>query len=244
MTSNVIDGRYKHPFTCIVAGPSGAGKSTFVHNLMLKQNILIDVIFDYVVIFLGTDAKQNETLSSLKTKLNPQNVIIYEINKLFPNDELFKKNFQPFFESLIFEDFKDQKGCVIFDDLMSELSHTNVLVNLFSKYSSHGNISSINITQNIFFKSSKISDNTTIYRNTHILVLFKNPLDNTIVYTIAKRIKGTNKFKSLVDMLNDIMDKNRYVVIQGNFKTPDQLRFTSDIFTDFPFQYQRVFALT
>ena len=57
----VYDGRLKHPFTCVVSGPSRSGKLTFVRNLLLKQDHLIDTAFDYVFIFLGTDTSENNT---------------------------------------------------------------------------------------------------------------------------------------------------------------------------------------
>ena len=52
MSSEVLDARFRHPFTCVVSGPSQSGKSTFVRNLLLKQNDIIDTEFDYVFIFL------------------------------------------------------------------------------------------------------------------------------------------------------------------------------------------------
>ena len=61
----VYDDRLKHPFTYVVAGPSGSEKSTFVRNLLLKQDHLIDTSFDYVFIFLGTDTSENNTISTL-----------------------------------------------------------------------------------------------------------------------------------------------------------------------------------
>ena len=67
----VVDAQMHHPFRCLVAGPSQSGKSTFVCNLLLRQNDIIDICFDYVTIVLGTDANKNEILSSLKDELRP-----------------------------------------------------------------------------------------------------------------------------------------------------------------------------
>ena len=61
----VYGGRLKHRFTCVVEGPSGSGKLTFVRNLLLKQDCLIDTVFDYVILFLGTDTSENNTISTL-----------------------------------------------------------------------------------------------------------------------------------------------------------------------------------
>ena len=62
----VVDAQMHHPFRCLVAGPSQSGKSTFARNLLLWQNDIIDICFDYVMIILGTEANKNEILSSLK----------------------------------------------------------------------------------------------------------------------------------------------------------------------------------
>ena len=64
-----LDARWKHPFTCVVAGPSGSGKLTFIRHLMLSQEKIIDAQFDYIYIFIGTDASENKILSSLLTDI-------------------------------------------------------------------------------------------------------------------------------------------------------------------------------
>ena len=172
----VVDAQMHHPFRCLVAGPSQSGKSTFVRNLLLHQNDIIDVCFDYVTIVLGTDAHKNEIFSSLKDELRPGVVEIIELKKLYKTAELMKQNFCSEFEHFVKDKAnKKKKGCVIFDDLMSELSECGLLLDLFSKYSSHYDLTTIHITQNIFFKAGgkHSSDHVTIYRNTHVLVLFK-----------------------------------------------------------------------
>ena len=45
---------------------------------------------------------------------------------------------------------KKLKGCLIFDDLMEELSECGVLTKLFTKFSTHYGVSIINIKQNLF----------------------------------------------------------------------------------------------
>ena len=77
----VVDALMHHPFRCLVAGPSQSGKSTFVCNLFLQQNDIIDIHFDYVTIILGTEANKNEILSSLKDELRPGVMGNYTIKK-------------------------------------------------------------------------------------------------------------------------------------------------------------------
>ena len=67
----VVDAQMHHPFRCLVADPSMSGKNTFVPNLLLQQNDIIDIWFDYVTIILGTEANKNEILSSLKDEFRP-----------------------------------------------------------------------------------------------------------------------------------------------------------------------------
>ena len=171
----VVDAQMHHPFRCLVAGPSQSGKSTFVRNLLLQQNDIIDIRFDYITIVLRTEANKNEILSSLKDELRPGFVEIVELKKLYETAELMKKSFSSEFEHFVKNKAnRKKKGCVIFDDLMSELSECGLLLDLFSKYSSQYDLTIIYIMQNVFFKvgGKYGSDHVTIYRNTHVLVLF------------------------------------------------------------------------
>ena len=138
----VVDAQMHHPFRCLVAGPSQSGKSTSVRNLLLWQNDIIDIHFDYVTIVLGTEANKNEILSSLKDELRPGVMEIIELKRLYETTELMKKNF-----SSEFEHFVKNKA-----NLMSELSECGLLLDLFSKYSSHYDLTTIHIMQNIFFQ--------------------------------------------------------------------------------------------
>ena len=97
----VVDTKTHHPFRCLVAGPSQSGKSTFVCNLLLQQNDIIDIHFDYVMIVLGTEANKNEILSSLKDELRPGVLEIIELKKLYETTELIKKNFSSEFEHFV-----------------------------------------------------------------------------------------------------------------------------------------------
>ena len=159
----IVDAQMHHPFRCLVAGPSQSGKSTFVCNLLFLS-------FDYVTIILGTEANKNEILSSLKDELRPGVMEIIELKRLYETTELMKKNFSSEFEHFVKNKAnRKKKRCVIFDDLMSELSECGLLLDLFSKYSSHYDLTTIHITQNIFFKvgGKHGTDHVTIYQ-THM----------------------------------------------------------------------------
>ena len=237
-----IDSRLGHPFTCIVYGPSGSGKSTFVRNLLLQQDRLINKTFDYVYIFLGTDAKENETLGSLGASLK-QRIMFIEMKRKYPSRDLMKEKF-PFDLDVMLKRKSDerQRGCLIFDDLMEELGHCGVLTKLFTKYSTHYDVSVINITQNLFHQSAGKSDHTTVYRNTKVMVIFNNPIDNSVITTVGKRLKPSGS-SAMISMLNHIVATYRYVVINAEIDRPAELKFTTDIFATNPVPHQRVFQL-
>ena len=110
----VVDAQMDHPFRCLVAGPSQSGKSTLVHNLLLQQNDIIDICFDYVTIILGTEANKNEILSSLKDELRPGVMEIIELKKLYKTTECMKENFSSEFENFVKNKAnRKKKGCVI-----------------------------------------------------------------------------------------------------------------------------------
>lgn len=245
MSAEWLDARIHHPFRCLIAGPSESGKSTFVRNLILNSKDLVDKAIDRVIIVLGTEASKNKVLSSLKSDF-AGDVTILEIYSIYPDKENFKTNFSTDFKKYIEKiSEKGKSCCVVFDDLMTELSECGLLVDLFTKYSSHYGISTVHITQNIFFSSGgkHAASNVTIYRNTHVLVLFKNTLDNTVLTIVTKRLASGYDYKELLNMFNHILDNHRYLVIIGDMSTPSQLKYRTDLFQTQPVRSQTIFQL-
>ena len=132
----VVDAQMHHPFRCLVAGPSQSGKSTFVCNLLLQQNDIIDIRFDYVMIVLGTEANKNEILSSLKNELRPGVMEIIELKKLYETAKLMKKNLSSEFEHFVKNKANRKKRGVLF--LMTSCqSSQNVAFCLIYSASTH-----------------------------------------------------------------------------------------------------------
>ena len=132
----VVDAQMHHPFRCLVAGPSQSGKSTFVCNLLLQQNDIIDICFDYVTIILGTEANKNEILSSLKDELRPGVMEIIQMKKLYETTELMKKNFSSEFEHFVKNKANRKKRDVLFS-MTSCQSPENVAFCLIYSASTH-----------------------------------------------------------------------------------------------------------
>ena len=201
---------------------------------MLSQEKIIDAQFDYIYIFIGTDASENNILSCLLTDIPPSvtDVKIIEIMNIFPTKKQMIIEFPTRLKQmLISQNRKGRKGCVIFDDLMKELGKMGILLDLFTKMLSHYNMSVIHITQNLFHKGfgKHSSDHVGVYRNSHITVLFNNPLNNHPLWTIAARLvrKGSGALSRLLD---EIAEKHRYVVIHGGMDWPKKLCFMTDLF--------------
>ena len=109
----VVDPQMHHPFRCLVAGPSQSGKSTSVCNLLLWQNDIVDICFDYANV-LGTVANKNEILSSLKDELRAGVMEIIELKKLYKTAELMKQNFCSEFEHFVKDKANKKKRDVLF----------------------------------------------------------------------------------------------------------------------------------
>ena len=226
--SDVINAQFIHPFTCIVAGPTGCGKSTFVKTFLSKAPELVDKPFDYIFVFLGTDKEDNETLASLQqTFSGVAHVRIFEVNKLYADK---KGNFShDLHEILAQKHLEKERGCIIFDDLMREMTEHEILMDLFTKHSSHLDVTVVNITQNAFHHGKRATSNMTLFRNTHVLVLFDSPLDVSPIRLIASRM-GMD-VKKMISMVRHVVQQHRYIIIRGDLKTDPRLRFTSDIFS-------------
>ena len=123
---------------------------------------------------------------------------------------------------------KMKKGCLVFVDLMNEMGSCEIILDLFTKEASHASKSVIFITQNVFFKGKCGSQNVTLYRNTHILVIFRSILDKTTIANIASRLRDDPKL--MKKMLSTILERYRYVVLRGDLNSDPAIRITSDYF--------------
>ena len=82
----------------------------------------------------------------------------------------------PFFDTSV-------RNLVIIDDLMNDACATKSVSELFTEGSHHRNLSVINLTQDLFPRGKQ---STTQRRNTQYLVLFKSPMGQDQIQTIAK----------------------------------------------------------
>ena len=77
-------------------------------------------------------------------------------------------------------DVEELESCLlVLDDMMDSLE--SGVADLFTKGSHHKNISIIAVTQNVFYQSR-------FQRNTHYMVLFKNPRDASQIQYLARQV--------------------------------------------------------
>ena len=210
----IFDARIKAPFTMIISGPPLAGKTSFVTKLIQNRDRLIDQPISYIVWFYGEETPLTKNLE------NKYPGLLKTFNGI-------PESFDPFIK-------KDQHGLFIFDDLMRETSTKTTITDLFSKKSHHCNISVILITQNLFYEGK---ERKTFMRSAHYLVIFNNPLDYSMVYSLAKNIFPRSQ-KVFLNIYEKAANKpNGYIFIDGNQQTIPQARFRTDIFHSF----QKVF---
>src|SRR5262249_41285503 len=112
---------------------------------------------------------------------------------------------------------------LIIDDLMSEADER--VNNIFTKYSHHQGVSVVFLTQNIFHKKCR-----TMTLNSHYLVVFKNPRDNTQIHNLARQMYPSN-WRYMTESFADATKKPyTYLFVDLRADTEDKMRLRSGIF--------------
>ena len=96
------------------------------------------------------------------------------------------------------------------------------VASLFTKKRHHRNISVMYIVQNLFHKGKS---HRTISLNAHYMVLFKNPRDESQIYSIAQQMFPRNSTYMLQAFAAATSEKpHGYLLIDMKQQTPDRLR--------------------
>lgn len=146
--------KFKHPFSAIIAGPSGSGKSYFVNNFLNNIHVMSDTSFSKIYWHYGTWQKLYNNISNVT-----------------------------FLEGL--PDIENIDGrepqLIIIDDLMREADER--IVDIFTKWVHHKNLSVFFLTQNLFHQGKGQRD---ISLNAHYIVYFKNPRDKAQILHLSR----------------------------------------------------------
>lgn len=195
------------PFNMIIAGPTQCGKSFFLNKLLENRDKLIDRPVTKIVYCYG---QFQPTFMEMQEKL-PITFI-----KGIPN------NLEEMFEI-------SGSKMLIFDDLMDETSKSKDVCRLFTRFSHHMDTCIINVIQNIFHGGKELRN---MSLNSHYLILFKSPRDMSQINWLSRQMcPGNSKF--LIDAFNSATKRHHgYLVCDLKQNTPEELRFSSNIFDD------------
>ena len=98
---------------------------------------------------------------------------------------------------------------------------------IFTKISHHRSVSVLYLSQNLLFSGKQ---NRTISSNTHYMVIFRNPRDDTQISVLGKQMYPNNS-KILVEALRDAMSSPYgYLFIDMRLELEDKFRLRTDIF--------------
>jgi hypothetical protein len=184
----------KDNFTLVVSGASRSGKTRLILHML-------------------------ENADKCLTKF-PSKIII-----CFGCDQMFYKEFNKFGVPVIL-----QKGVpknppsdalIIFDDLQHE---ANLILDYYTKFSHHNNLSVIYITQNIFLKQ-----NRGITLNASYIILFSSWRDKKQVSILGSQISPKNCAWILESYTNATNTPYSYIMFDFTQEAPNELRLRDNL---------------
>jgi hypothetical protein len=195
----------------LVSGVSGAGKTVWVIKLIKHLKDVADTDIQQIVYCYSEYQKCYEELAQRGVKFI---------------QGIPTENDMHMFSS-------SKPSLMVIDDLMGDISQ--IVCDLFTKYSHHKNISVVYLVQNLFPKD-KFS--RTVSLNSNIIVLFANTRDKTQVSVLARQI-FPGESKNLIDAYKDATSStpHGYLLIDLQKETPDKLRLRTNIYPGEGLQY-------
>ena len=147
-----------------------------------------------------------------------------ELSKTVPNIQFVERFPNDLYDMADAHD----SSMVILDDLMSQCSNDQRVVDLFTRGSHHRGITVFFLTQNLF-PPGKLS--RTLSLNAHYMLIFRNPRDSRGIATLAR----TQMYPKNVDYLclnhNDATKKPYgYLLLDLHQLTPESMRLPTNIF--------------
>ena len=188
----IMDPRWKHPFTAIVAGPTSCGKTVFTLKIIQNAKEMIYPPPEKVVWAYGEYQDQFDEYPNI------------HFHEGLPKPDMFDGK---------------QKTLLIIDDLMSETDDS--VTKIFTKISHHKSVSVLYLTQNLFFQGKQnrtISLNThymVLFKNprdaSQIAVLGKQmyPNKSKILVEAFRDATSVPYGYLLVDMRTDLDEQFR-----------------------------------
>ena len=200
-----MDVRFRTPANFYICGASQSGKSFFLRSMLRNLEYLFSSIPSKIIYSYGVYQKEFPELS--ETVPNIQFV------EGFPND---------------LYDMTDahDSSMIILDDLMSQCSNDQRVVDLFTRGSHHRGITVLFLTQNLF-PPGKLS--RTLSLNAHYMLIFRNPRDSLGITTLARQMYPKN-VDYLLESYNDATKRPYgYLLLDLHQLTPADMRLRTNI---------------
>ena len=208
------DLQFRHPFNGLIAGPSQCGKTTLLRQILESHEQTIAGINREIIKVAWCYGKWQPSY-----EIPLKGVDLKYINGMPEEEDIFGFDI------------------IILDDLIHEIEKSRYVSHLFTAGTHHDNQSVMILTQN-YYQKGEICN--TLRKNTHYVILFKDPGDMTIVRTMAWRMFPDNP-QYFIDAFKLATSTPRgYLLVDRHQLTDDENRLRTNIVptkeTDWIFQ--------
>lgn len=201
-----MDLRFKHPFSALICGPSSSGKSFFVEKFLNNVELMCDTKFKEIIWCYAV-------WQPLYSRLSKKNIC--KFHEGLPNIDTIVPA----------ERGEPHARLLIVDDLMREADSS--VVDIFTKFSHHKNISVIFISQNLFFQGKGARD---ISLNASYIVCFKQPRDMSQFFHLCRQVYPKCPLFLQEAYFDATARPHSYLLLDLKQNTDDSLRFRTNIF--------------
>lgn len=153
------------PFTAMFVGPTGSGKTSYLFELLDALPSVCTVAPGRIIYCYGAWQKAFASCPIPNIEFHRGLKDVDEI----PDD--------------------GAHTVMVIDDLMSELSKSKAMVDLFTKQSHHRMITCVFLVQKMFGGTEELR---TVSGNTQLMFVFKNPRDGSAITHLAKQVYPSN----------------------------------------------------
>ena len=195
---------FRTPSNILVVGPSGSGKTVFVGNLLVEPERYFRPVPDKIHYCYGAMQPLLETLRDEHGIGMSEGVPTPDdLTRWFPRG-----------------------GLLVLDDLMEEGGQDKNVLDLFTKYSHHRNITVIYLCQDMFPREKYAK---TINRQAHYIVAFKSPRDQLGFKNLVLQA-FPNHWKEVMDTFTKATQRPfGYIMLDLHPATDDRMRVFTNL---------------
>ena len=197
--------QFHTPCSILIVGPSGSGKTVFTTKLLTENLDLFEKRPRKIHYCYGAWQKSFDILKKKGVTFSEGVPEEEDLDKWFP---------------------KGEGGVLVMDDLMTEGGDDKTVLNIFTKYSHHRNITVIYLCQDIFPPGKYAKS---ISRNVHYILAFKNPRDQVGIRSLLLQV-FPQKWRTVQEIFGVITAKPfGYMAFDLHPASPDAPRVVSNL---------------